>query len=136
MAQRAVVEQFVPAVEKRPMRPIDLVHLAKQCLGDEHLELEILRMFETTLSGYFSRLKLASAFDEMALNLHSIKGAASGVGAWAVADIAKALEEELRHGRPVSPERIKDLGMAVEEARDFIARMLAADEAENGPFPI
>jgi len=136
MAQRAVVEQFVPAVEKRPMRPIDLVHLAKQCLGDEHLELEILRMFETTLSGYFSRLKLASAFDEMALNLHSIKGAASGVGAWAVADIAKALEEELRHGRPVSPERIEDLGMAVEEARDFIARMLAADEAENGPFPI
>ena len=128
MAQRAVVEQIVPGAEKRSMRPIDLVHLARQCLGDENLELEILRMFDATLASYCARLRLATTFDELALNLHSIKGAASGVGAWAVADTAKALETEISHGRPLAPERLADLDMAVEEVRSCIARMLAADE--------
>ena len=92
MAQRAVVEHLTQAPRLRAMRPVDLVHLAKQCLGDEGLELEILRLFETTLATYLERLKLATTFDEFALNLHSLKGAASGVGAWSIADLAKAME--------------------------------------------
>jgi HPt (histidine-containing phosphotransfer) domain-containing protein len=129
MAQRAIVENAVPESEKRPMRPVDLVHLAKQCLGDEHLELEILRLFDTTLATYFGRLKLATSFDDLAINLHSIKGASAGVGAWGVSDLATALENDLKGGRPLTPERIDDLGMAVEEVRDFIARLLASEEA-------
>lgn len=128
MAQRAVVEAALPEIQKRPMRPVDLVHLAKQCLGDENLELEILRLFDTTLSTYFGRLKLATAFDDLAINLHSIKGASAGVGAWGVADLAAALEKDLQAGRPLKAEKIDDLGMAVEEVRDFIARMLANSE--------
>lgn len=130
MAQRAVAEHLAPVPEKRAARPIDLVHLAKQCLGDENLEFEILRMFDTTLGTYLSRLKLASTFDELALNLHAIKGAASGVGAFAVADIACGLEGELRGGRPLQGERIDDLGLAVEEVRSFIAEMLKAAPAD------
>jgi FOG: HPt domain len=129
MAQRAYVEQRSTEAGKRPMRPVDLVHLAKQCLGDEHLELEILRLFDTTLSTYFSRLKLATSFDDLAINLHSIKGASAGVGAWGVVDLATALEADLKAGRPLPPERIEDLGMAVEEVRSFVARMVANDEA-------
>jgi HPt (histidine-containing phosphotransfer) domain-containing protein len=125
MAQNAFVQNALPDNGKRPMRPVDLVHLAKQCLGDENLELEILRLFDTTLVTYFGRLKLATSFDDLALNLHSIKGASAGVGAWGVTDLASALEKDLKAGRPLAPERIEDLGMAVEEVRDFIARMLA-----------
>ncbi|MBJ3783877.1 Hpt domain-containing protein [Devosia sediminis] len=127
MAQRAFIEYASQESAKRPMRPVDLVHLAKQCLGDENLELEILRLFETTLTTYFGRLKLATGFDDLAINLHSIKGAAAGVGAWGIADLAAALEKDLKAGRPLAPERIEDLGMEVEEVRDFIARMLASD---------
>ena len=129
MAQQAYAGTAAPLVETRPSRPIDLVHLAKQCLGDENLELEILRLFDTTLSTYFERLKLASAFDDIAINLHSIKGAAAGVGAWTIADQAKVLENDLRDARPLTSERLADLGMAVEEVRNFIARMLANDAA-------
>lgn len=128
MAQRAFVENALPENAKRPMRPVDLVHLAKQCLGDENLEFEILRLFDTTLATYFDRLKLATSFDDLAINLHSIKGASAGVGAWSVSDLAGALEKDLKAGRPLTPERIEDLGMAIEEVRDFIARMLVNEE--------
>ena len=129
MAQKAFVEDALPKAAKRPMRPVDLVHLAKQCLGDENLELEILRLFDTTLVTYFDRLKLATSFDDLAINLHSIKGASAGVGAWGISELAMALEKDLRAGRPLTPERIDDLGIAIEEVRDFIARLLANQDA-------
>ncbi|ODT69022.1 MAG: hypothetical protein ABS75_18385 [Pelagibacterium sp. SCN 63-23] len=125
MAQRAFAEDAVQEGQNRPARPVDLAHLAKQCLGDEFLELEVLRMFDTTIANYWSRLKQASDVDDLTLLLHTIKGASLGVGAVEVAQLAKALEEELHGGRPLAPERIEDLGMAVEEVRDFIARRVA-----------
>lgn len=125
MAQRAFVDVPASIAQTRPMRPVDLVHLAQQCLGDENLELEVLRLFDTTISTYFQRLKLAANFDDLAINLHAIKGAAAGVGAWSVAELARKMETELREGRPLTAERMADLGMAVEEVRDFIARILA-----------
>jgi HPt (histidine-containing phosphotransfer) domain-containing protein len=128
MAQNALFEAVVPQPTPRVGRPIDLVHLAKQCLGDENLELEILRLFETTLKTYYERLKLAQGFDDLAMNLHSIKGAASGVGAWTITDMAKAMETELRSGRPIRSERIDDLGIAVEEVRVFIGELLGKAE--------
>jgi len=130
MAQRsAAVEKLDQGVRVRAARPIDLVHLAKQCLGDEHLEYEILRLFDTTVKTYFGRLELAASYDDLAINLHSIKGGASGVGAWTIADLAKAAEVEMQAGRPLAPERIADLGMAIEEVRGFIAEMLSNEPA-------
>lgn len=117
----------IPAHDNRRVpqaRPIDLVHLAKQCLGDEGLEKEILRLFDTTIATYLNRLQQAESFDDLSANLHAIKGASAGVGAWAVADMAKAMEDELRAARPVSPERIADLVLVVEDVRGFIGRML------------
>ena len=129
MAQRSnAVEKLDQVVHIRAMRPIDLVHLAKQCLGDENLEQEILRLFDTTVKTYFERLEMAASYDDLAINLHSIKGASAGVGAWGVSDLAAALEKDLQAGRPLKSEKIDDLGMAVEEVRDFVARMLANSE--------
>ena len=130
MAQRsAAVEKLDQVAHLRATRPIDLVHLAKQCLGDEHLEYEILRLFDTTVKTYFARLEMAVSYDDLAINLHSIKGAASGVGAWTIADLAKAAEAEMQAGRPLTTERIADLGMAIEEVHVFIDRMLSNEPA-------
>ncbi|MEO5806925.1 Hpt domain-containing protein [Devosia sp.] len=113
----------------RPDRPIDLVHLAKQCLGDANLELEVLRLYDTTIKTYISRLKLATTFDELVINLHSLKGASSGVGAFGIADMAKRAENELRAGRPVTPEQVADIAIAVEEVGVFITGMLKNEPA-------
>lgn len=130
MAQgSAAVEKIVQFPMKRAMRPIDLVHLAKQCLGDEHLEYEILRLFDTTMHTYFNRLVLSMDTGELTMNLHCIKGAASGVGAWTIADLAKTAEADMQAGREVSPELIADLGLAVEEVHTFIERMLSNEPA-------
>ena len=130
MAQRsATVQKLDQVAHTRAMRPIDLVHLAKQCLGDEHLEYEILRLFDTTVKTYFGRLEMAASYDDLAINLHSIKGAASGVGAWTIANLAKGCEVEMQAGRPLTSERIADLGIAIEEVRGFIARMLSNEPA-------
>jgi len=126
MAQRSMaVEPQVQLSQPSRQRPIDRVHLARQCLGDAHLEEEILRLFDTTLATYFGRLQLAESFDDLAANLHAIKGASAGVGAVSVAELAQGMEAELRAGRPLKAEHIHDLGMAVEEVRGFIARFLA-----------
>lgn len=119
--------QTAPA--ERVGRPIDLVHLAKQCLGDANLEFEVLRLFDTTMVTYLDRLNRSVTFDELALNLHSMKGAAMGVGAGPIADLAKTAEKELRLGRPLSQELISDIGIAVEEVRVFIADMLKNEPA-------
>lgn len=121
----AVKAEPVAEIRTRTVRPVDLVHLAKQCLGDEALEMEVLRLFDTTLKTYYARLQMAESFDDLALVLHSIKGAAGGVGAWTIADTAKAMEHEMRSGRPLTQERIADLGLVVEDVRNFIERMVA-----------
>lgn len=128
MAQNAVSAENPGAdVSRRPARPIDLVHLARQCLGDAGLEHEILRLFDTTAKTYFARLQQSSTFDDLALNLHSLKGAASGVGAWAIAELARAAETDLKAGQALSPEQIDDIGVAVEEVSAFVTEMLSKE---------
>lgn len=107
------------------IRPIDMVHLARQTLGDRGLELEVLRLFDDMLAVHFGRLEQSTTRDELIRHLHTIKGASAGVGARAVADLAGAAESGLRAGGPVDPERIEDLHMAIEECRGFVAAVLA-----------
>jgi hypothetical protein len=108
-------------------RPIDLVHLARQCLGDEGLEHEVLRLFDATIAAYASRLFAAQSSEEVALNLRLVRSAATGIGAWPIVDLAKAVENELRVDADISPERLGDLNMAIEEVREFIGTMLGTE---------
>jgi HPt (histidine-containing phosphotransfer) domain-containing protein len=124
MAKAARTVELGTESRQPPARPIDLVHLAKQCLGDEGLEREVLGLYSTSIATFLSRLQQAQSFDDLSLNLHSIKGASSGVGAWTVADMAKAMEDELRAARPLTSERIEDLALVIEDVRGFIGRML------------
>lgn len=112
-------------------RPIDLVHLAKQALGDWALECEVLRMFDEVALSYYRKLEASTTREELLANLHALKGASAGVGAWGIVDICKLAEHEVHEG-DVNPERIEDIAFVVQEASQFIAELLEDEPAEAG----
>lgn len=111
----------------RSVRPVDLVHLAKQCMGDAKLEREILHLFDGMIATYHARLDLSGPSGQAMMVLHAMRGAAGGVGAFVVADHSRAIEDELRAGRAVTRQQLAELGIAVSDVRAFIADMLAQD---------
>lgn len=117
------------APQRQRHRPIDMTHLGRQALGDPGLESEILRLFDTMSRTYYERLESSTSVEQLLEHLHTLKGAAAGVGAWGIADLARATEEELRAGAPVNPERIDDLGMAVHECSAYIGTLLENEPA-------
>ncbi len=108
-------------------RPIDMVHLSRQTLGDPGLEAEVLRLFDQMVRVYFGRLEASAGSEDQLRHLHTIKGAAAGVGAFSLAQLARAAEDEVRDAGGLTPERIADLGIAVQEVSGFIAQMLPAE---------
>jgi HPt (histidine-containing phosphotransfer) domain-containing protein len=107
--------------------PIDMEHLGRQALGDPGLQQEILRLYDQMSKIYFSRIEQSTNTDDLARNLHTLKSAASGIGAWTVRDLTRIAEEELRAGK-VDPERIDDIEMAVNACSEFIASVV--DDAD------
>jgi HPt (histidine-containing phosphotransfer) domain-containing protein len=96
-------------------RPIDLAHLARQTLGDRAVEAEVLSLFVHQASVIAEKLAAADAEERRKL-AHGLKGAALGIGAFALADAAGALEAQ-PDARPL----VKVLAARIEEVRDFIA---------------
>ena len=101
-----------------------MIHLSRQTLGDSGLEMEVLRLFDQMSHVYYERLETSTTVKDLLVNLHTIKGAAAGIGAFGLAELARVTEVELRDGGPVNPERIDDLHMAVEELSAFIGQYL------------
>ena len=60
-------------------RPIDLVHLARQTMGDKALELEVLHTFARQARSYMSDLSCGQA-DVVSQTAHKLKGAALAIG--------------------------------------------------------
>ena len=96
-------------------RPIDLVHLAQQTMGDRALEQEVLRLFVQQASTVRDRIGAADSAERLQL-AHSLKGSARSVGAFALADCAEAIE-----AAPGDRATLKRLGRLIDEVRDFIA---------------
>jgi HPt (histidine-containing phosphotransfer) domain-containing protein len=110
--------------------PVDLAHLARYTGGDRTLNVEILRLFNGQLGDMVGQLltvlqqRDARKWREIT---HTIKGAARGVGAFAMGDAAAIAE-------PVDPTTSPDRAVQVIEAlrveRDavqaFIEEYLAA----------
>ena len=75
---------------------IDMEHLARYTGGDAKLDAEILRLFDAQALGLVDKLKEilvtgdAKSWKEIT---HTIKGAARGVGAFALADAAASCEQ-------------------------------------------
>jgi HPt (histidine-containing phosphotransfer) domain-containing protein len=73
-------------------RPIDLVHLARQTLGDRSLEREVLTLFVVQARSVLAQMEMAAP-GRVRLDLaHTLKGSARSVGAWHVAAEAEACE--------------------------------------------
>ena len=68
-------------------RPIDLVHLATQTMGDKLLEIEVLQMFARQTRQLMKDLSSDSA-DVRLATAHRLRGAALAVGAFGVAEAA------------------------------------------------
>ena len=116
----------IPSHNEEIRRPIDMDHLARQTLGDPGLELEVLRLFDEMSHVYYQRLEHSTNVDDLLRNLHTLKGAAAGVGAFGIAELARVAESELRECAAVNPERIDDLNIAVQEVSAFIGERLRA----------
>jgi HPt (histidine-containing phosphotransfer) domain-containing protein len=115
--------------EAEAFAPIDVEHLSRQTLGDAGLEVEVLRLFDEMSHVYYRRLEHATTIEDLLVNLHTLKGAAAGIGAFGLAELARVAERELREGAPVNPERIDDLNVAVEEVSAFIQQRIRAAAA-------
>jgi len=109
--------------------PIDLEHLARYTGGDRVLNSEILRLFDGQITDMVTQLNAVLArcdtkrWREIT---HTIKGAARGVGAFGMGEMAAAAE-------PVDPANgekamaaIKTLEGEAETVRAFIRTYLAA----------
>jgi len=111
------------------MAAIDLEHLAKYTGGEKALNEEILRLFDGQIAGMVTELNGliatgdAKRWREIA---HTIKGAARGVGAFAMGEAAAEAE-------PVNPAdgtqaraALQKLEQEAQTVRAFITRYLAA----------
>jgi HPt (histidine-containing phosphotransfer) domain-containing protein len=96
-------------------RPIDLSHLSKQTLGDRDLEREVLGMFAEQAQTVRKQIGSAAIKERLFL-AHALKGSARGVGAFAIAECACAIENS-----PTDRLVVKRLVRLIDEACDFIA---------------
>ena len=76
--------------------PIDIAHLRRMTLGDASLEREVLTMFSAQALGLAGAL--ANLPSDAGALVHTLKGSARAIGAFAVADAASHLEVLLRKG--------------------------------------
>lgn len=105
-------------------RPIDLVHLAKQTLGDRSLEQEVLRLFLTQMDTYIERVESATTHEQRFTAAHTIKGSARNIGAWDVADVAAHLESAAEDQIPADVKALKE---TLNETCIFILSILDED---------
>jgi HPt (histidine-containing phosphotransfer) domain-containing protein len=106
---------------------IDLVHLARQCLGDQELERELLVLFERQAARIVGELAAARGddFRHRADLAHTLKGSALAVGAGRVVEAAARLETLCadRAGQATLAAALASLAGAVSEAREAIAKL-------------
>lgn len=98
-------------------RPIDLIHLARQTMGDKVLELEVLQMFARQARESMKEIA-GSEGPARAAVAHRLKGSAQSVGATAVSKAAEALEEN-----PANAIALASVTAAVVEAENFILKL-------------
>jgi HPt (histidine-containing phosphotransfer) domain-containing protein len=99
--------------------PVDLVHLARQTLGDKELELEVLGLFVNQSTLYLQRLESAKSIQERKNAAHTILGSARGLGAWQV-----ALEAEKFEASCSKTSDFTGLSSAVDSANAYIRHLM------------
>lgn len=91
------------------MKPaIDLDHLNQYVFGDDALLDEILAIFTEQAAHWVSRLDPMQGDEDWRNAAHTLKGAARGIGSWAIADLCEE-GEELIGGVPEKTARRRTL---------------------------
>lgn len=99
------------------LAPVDLAHLRRQSMDDIVVEKDVLALF--VRQALHVRATIAHVTDDECGRLaHMLKGAARGVGAFAVAECAGAVEADPADRRLCEP-----LAARIAEACDFIAAL-------------
>jgi HPt (histidine-containing phosphotransfer) domain-containing protein len=101
--------------------PIDIEHLGRMTLGDASLEREVLAMFSAQAASLL--VTLATLPPDAGALVHTLKGSARAIGAFAVADAALDLETAMGNGSDPAP-ALGALVQAVREARTAIDTFL------------
>jgi len=117
-------QDFHGSYDHTQTRPIDLVHLGRQTMGDKSLELEILRLFKTQLECHLKQLDAAPDAKTLRIRLHTIKGAAAGVGAMCVARDAGDAETQLLGEGEVEVELMDHLKSSIHTAVGYVDHLL------------
>lgn len=73
-------------------KPVDLVHLSTLTMGDRDLEQQVLSIFLSQSEIYAKSWKNSAGHEGRMRAAHSLKGAARGVGAWELAELAGEAE--------------------------------------------
>ncbi len=119
------IDAMKPQPRAAMARPIDLVHLARQTLGDRALEVELLGMFDRQAEAIVNKINNPHADGAARAQrdpVHKLKGSARAIGATHVASAAEAYEAALEGGDAEAAR--EELARAVLEARQAIAELL------------
>jgi HPt (histidine-containing phosphotransfer) domain-containing protein len=108
---------------------IDLEHLARYTGGERALNEDVLRLFDNQITAMVGELHALIAsrdgkrWREVA---HTIKGAARGVGAFSMGDLAASAEPINPADAPAAKDVIAKLEREAQTVRSFIEAYLAA----------
>ena len=112
-----------------PADVVDLAHLARYTGGDAALNAEILRLFDGQASDLVVQLKsILEARDAKSwkMAIHTLKGAARGIGAFGLGDAAAAAEPIDPADTNVASAALETLEAKTCQVHDFIQAYLAA----------
>lgn len=107
-------------------RLLDLVHLARMTRGDCRLEREVLELFDRQATMLIGRMR-SGAPPAVVAAAHVLTGSARGIGAWAVARAAQAVEEAAAGGAAGLSAALERLAMAVGATRSVIIELFGAN---------
>jgi HPt (histidine-containing phosphotransfer) domain-containing protein len=120
-------EPFAREASADASHPIDLVHLARQTMGDRDLETELLGLFKRQAMQIVERLAAdypASSVAWRADLAHTLRGSARAIGATRVAIKAEIYEVQARDGKPDLKPALAGLTKAVTVACEAITELL------------
>ncbi len=133
--QAQVIRKSADATARAPLstgheRPLDLVHLSRQTLGDRELEVELLGLFDKQAGQIIARLASALSGSDRKWRhdlCHTLRGSARAIGAVKVARFAQSYEDGL--AAQLSDAQlaglIEDMKLSVEEAQAEIRSLLS-----------
>src|ERR1700749_460200 len=110
--------------------PLDLVHLARQCLGDHALEAELLQLFRLQAPALAAQLS-GPPFLALALKAkiaHTLRGSALAIGARRVASAALRVEELAS----AAGDQASEAALAVAALRSAVAEALVEIDRMRG----